>query len=67
MVLTLGKNESSWGTHVEDLPPSVNAYVGFNSSKEAGPGRKRAVRYDTNMEMGSLASQAGLDTIGFSS
>lgn len=32
LVLTLGKNESLWGTKVEDLPPSVGEYVGFNST-----------------------------------
>lgn len=26
--LTLGKNESSWGTHVADLPPSLSEYGG---------------------------------------
>ncbi|TID17781.1 glycoside hydrolase family protein [Venturia nashicola] len=66
LVLTLGKTESSWGTHVEDLPPSLSAYVGFNSSSKGNPGRKRAVRYDTDLEMGAGARQAGLDTIGFS-
>ncbi|KAK3390072.1 glycoside hydrolase family 92 protein [Podospora didyma] len=30
LVLALGRNESSWGTHVEDLPPSLGQYVGFN-------------------------------------
>jgi hypothetical protein len=28
LVLTLGRNESSWGTRVEDLPPSLSEYVG---------------------------------------
>ncbi|CAN8101996.1 unnamed protein product [Discula destructiva] len=32
LVLNLGKNESSWGTHVADLPPSVGHYVGFNGT-----------------------------------
>jgi len=29
LVLTLGKNESTWGTNVADLPPSLGAYTGF--------------------------------------
>ncbi|KUI63567.1 hypothetical protein VM1G_10303 [Cytospora mali] len=32
LVLTLGRNESTWGTRVEDLPPSLSAYTGFNGS-----------------------------------
>ena len=32
LVLTLGKNESSWGTRVQDLPPSLGTYVGFNGT-----------------------------------
>ncbi|RYC66077.1 hypothetical protein CHU98_g168 [Xylaria longipes] len=32
LVLTLGTNESSWGTAVKDLPPSVGEYVGFNGT-----------------------------------
>ncbi|TEA13851.1 putative secreted glycosidase [Colletotrichum sidae] len=30
LVLTLGRRESSWGTRVQDLPPSVGPYQGFN-------------------------------------
>ncbi|KAI0148664.1 family 92 glycosyl hydrolase [Xylariaceae sp. FL1272] len=33
LILTLGKIESSWGTHVADLPPSVGEYVGFNGTR----------------------------------
>ena len=46
LVLTLGKNESSWGTAVKDLPPSVNEYVGFNGtiSKRVLP---HSLRYPT--------------------
>ncbi|RYP70290.1 hypothetical protein DL769_005035 [Monosporascus sp. CRB-8-3] len=32
LVLTLGGNESAWGTAVEDLPPSLGEYVGFNET-----------------------------------
>ncbi|QDS77795.1 hypothetical protein FKW77_005545 [Venturia effusa] len=66
LVLTLGKTESSWGTHVEDLPPSISHYVGFNSSTAGKPATKRNVNYDTDLEMGLRARQAGLDTVGFS-
>lgn len=31
LVLTLGRNESTWGTRVEDLPPSLSEYVGFGN------------------------------------
>ncbi len=39
LVLTLGRNESTWGTRVEDLPPSLGHYEGFGgntSSSSAG-------------------------------
>ncbi len=46
LVLTLGANESSWGTAVKDLPPSLGNYEGFgNSSTKVTEGRKRGVRY----------------------
>ncbi len=32
LVLTLGRNESAWGTRVEDLPPSVGEYQGFSNN-----------------------------------
>ncbi len=35
LVLTLGRNESSWGTHVEDLPPSLGTYSGYNATFSA--------------------------------
>jgi len=35
LILTLGRNESSWGTHVEDLPPSLGKYTGFNGTFSA--------------------------------
>jgi putative alpha-1,2-mannosidase len=28
MVLYLGRNESTWGTHLNDLPPSLSEYEG---------------------------------------
>ncbi|KIW04822.1 uncharacterized protein PV09_04006 [Verruconis gallopava] len=30
LILTVGKNESSWGTKLEDLPPSLSAYESAN-------------------------------------
>ncbi|TWU72691.1 hypothetical protein ED733_003628 [Metarhizium rileyi] len=32
LVLTLGSAESSWGTAVRDLPPSISSYTGFNET-----------------------------------
>ena len=32
LVLTLGKNESSWGTHVADLPPTLGKYPATNNT-----------------------------------
>ncbi|KAI8958017.1 glycoside hydrolase family 92 protein [Daldinia sp. FL1419] len=40
LVLTLGNNESSWGTAVKDLPPSLGEYTGFNETSS----KRRAVR-----------------------
>lgn len=56
LVLTLGRNESSWGTRVQDLPPSLGRYVGFNgtfsfapslssSSSPSSPWGRRKIRY----------------------
>ncbi|KAF1952718.1 family 92 glycoside hydrolase [Byssothecium circinans] len=44
LVLTLGRNESSWGTRVEDLPPSLGEYVGFGSGNGTGGNGRRWVR-----------------------
>ena len=35
LVLTLGRNESRWGTRVQDLPPSLSRYAGFNGTFSA--------------------------------
>jgi putative alpha-1,2-mannosidase len=32
LVLTLGRNESSWGQGVKDLPPSLGEYIGLNGT-----------------------------------
>lgn len=42
LVLTLGRNESSWGTAVQDLPPSLGKYAGFNGTYSARAVRARA-------------------------
>lgn len=48
LVLTLGRNESDWGTRVEDLPPSLGTYAGFNgtfsSKRLVGPRGARKYR-----------------------
>ena len=41
LVLTLGKNESSWGRDVADLPPSLGEYGGFGGSST---GAKKLMR-----------------------
>lgn len=58
LVLTLGRNESSWGTHVEDLPPSLGTYAGFNGtfSSRAQIGASRARRYNGQFEGKGLGS-----------
>ncbi|KAF2457985.1 glycosyl hydrolase family 92-domain-containing protein [Lineolata rhizophorae] len=38
LVLTLGRNESAWGTRVEDVPPSLSEYVGFEEFNGTEPG-----------------------------
>ncbi|KAF2202244.1 hypothetical protein GQ43DRAFT_318100 [Delitschia confertaspora ATCC 74209] len=57
LVLTLGRNESGWGTRVEDLPPSLSAYEGFNGTVGRGLG-KRGRRWRRNKEewVGSMGS-----------
>lgn len=54
LVLTLGKNESSWGTQVADLPPSVSEYTGFNGTvarRVAGRGQSAARTYRSTFDM----------------
>ncbi|TVY59115.1 putative secreted glycosidase [Lachnellula cervina] len=45
LVLTLGATESTWGTQVVDLPPSLGTYVGFGNSTNGTMTSKRAVRF----------------------
>jgi putative alpha-1,2-mannosidase len=46
LVLTLGSSESTWGTQVADLPPSLGTYVGFGNSTNSASSRfnRRRVR-----------------------
>jgi len=57
LVLTLGRNESSWGTRVEDLPPSLGEYEGFGD----GNGTARRIRRHVMQRMGP---QIGVDMAG---
>ncbi|OTA55891.1 glycoside hydrolase family 92 protein [Hypoxylon sp. EC38] len=45
LVLTLGRNESTWGTAVEDLPPSIGEYTGFNRTSSRRKLRSIGSRY----------------------
>lgn len=50
LVLTLGSSESSWGTQVADLPPSLGTYEGFgnwsiSNSSASTKARRQAARY----------------------
>ncbi|OTB10483.1 glycoside hydrolase family 92 protein [Daldinia sp. EC12] len=49
LVLTLGRNESSWGTAVKDLPPSLGEYTGFNKTTS---GRRAARNIGTKYKAG---------------
>jgi putative alpha-1,2-mannosidase len=62
LVLVLGRNESDWGTRVEDLPPSLGEYRGFGGDtngtvKRAGAGRRRVGDYKG--EFGGLRAKLG--------
>ncbi|KAI1082159.1 glycoside hydrolase family 92 protein [Whalleya microplaca] len=56
LVLTLGKNESSWGTAVKDLPPSVGEYLGFNKTLSM----KRALRHGHALKFPGDFGRGGL-------
>lgn len=50
LVLTLGANESSWGTAVEDLPPSLGTYdFGTNATTSRRARRGVVRRGDENV------------------
>ena len=66
LVLTLGSTESSWGTQVADLPPSLGEYTGFNGTgagNGSNPGYVRranpGLRYARDAELG-MASNLGM-------
>ncbi|KAF4549602.1 putative glycosyl hydrolase family 92 protein 2 [Elsinoe fawcettii] len=45
LVLTLGRNESTtWGTRIEDLPPSLSEYQDFNASQTLRREARRSVK-----------------------
>jgi putative alpha-1,2-mannosidase len=55
LVLTLGRNESTWGTRVEDLPPSLSPYSGFgNGTLERMARRERRVGSLETDDVGSM-------------
>jgi putative alpha-1,2-mannosidase len=60
LVLTLGRNESDWGTRVQDLPPSLGDYAGFNGtfSAKGMVGARGARRYKG--KFGGLESGIGM-------
>ena len=50
LVLTLGRNESSWGTKVQDLPPSLGEYSGINGTKMAKRYRGGSSKYSSGFD-----------------
>jgi hypothetical protein len=59
LVLTLGRNERSWGTRVEDLPPSLSEYTGFNSTRGERRGMESIRRWDGVGRLGSVRRDDG--------
>lgn len=54
LVLTLGPKESTWGTQVADLPPSLSEYVGYGngtSTNSTKPLKERAVKWRETLEI----------------
>ncbi|KAI1100909.1 glycoside hydrolase family 92 protein [Jackrogersella minutella] len=52
LVFTLGKNESTWGTAVGDLPPSLGEYTRFNQTSSRRRLRNVGSRYASNFGKG---------------
>ena len=56
LVLTLGRNESAWGTQVADLPPSLGSYEGFNepnrTARRATRTRRMAYKWEREVGLG---------------
>lgn len=48
LVVTLGSKESTWGTTVADLPPSLGSYIGFETSTTTSTStlRSRAMPFE---------------------
>ncbi|OWP02854.1 glycoside hydrolase family 92 protein [Marssonina coronariae] len=62
LVLTLGSTESSWGTAVADLPPSLGKYEGFGNYSRNATGsapQKRAVKFATAPLQSELNAKTG--------
>jgi putative alpha-1,2-mannosidase len=60
LVLTLGSVESSWGTHVVDLPPSLGNYEGFgNFTGGVNSTVKRAVRFAAANMLNEMDKKTG--------
>jgi len=62
LVLTLGSTESSWGTQVKDLPPSLGKYEGFGNfttNSTASAFRNRAVRFGSAPTHDPLFAKTG--------
>jgi putative alpha-1,2-mannosidase len=57
LVLTLGWNESTWGTRVEDLPPSLSPYMGFG-------GGAVNVTVERMLKKGRRVGSLGTDEVG---
>ncbi|KAL1644969.1 hypothetical protein SLS58_004040 [Diplodia intermedia] len=51
LVLVLGRNESAWGTRVQDLPPSLSEYQGFGGNGSAAATRTRRAPLKPRMPM----------------
>ncbi|KAF6822722.1 glycosyl hydrolase family 92 protein [Colletotrichum plurivorum] len=58
LVLTLGRRESDWGTRVQDLPPSLGEYKGFNRTF---PSNRTVRRFEDNYK-GDFGG-AGVDLV----
>ncbi|EAQ87760.1 hypothetical protein CHGG_04379 [Chaetomium globosum CBS 148.51] len=59
LVLTLGRNESSWGTRVEDLPPSLGEYQGFGTGVGGNGSTRRTAAGAGLWKRGVPGSQFG--------
>lgn len=61
LVLVLGRNESSWGTRVEDLPPSLGTYEGFGNGNATK--KEHQTRYTRrDMDMNGRYADGSMET-----